>query len=120
VVLLFGVRDRFLPSVRFSPRFPGLLAAIETVVTVGRRPRGQDRKGFPTRSTTPAANPDAVVEPVVGLLAPSAVTYDGPIAAHGTPSRQQLQWKWGHPGSALFSFSGSEIKRIKAGVKARP
>jgi hypothetical protein len=56
---------------------------------------------------------------VVRLLAPSAVTDDGLVAAHWTPSRQQLQRDCGHPGSVLFSDSGSAIKRIKAGVKAR-
>ena len=58
--------------------------------------------------------------PIVSLFASSAVTDDGPVAAHGTLSRQQLQGKRGHPGSALFSFSGSAINIIKAGVKARP
>jgi hypothetical protein len=45
---------------------------------------------------------------------------DGLVAANGTASRQQAQRKRGHPGSDLSSPSGSAIKRIKAGVKARP
>lgn len=48
------------------------------------------------------------------------MTDDGEVAAHRTPARQQSQREDGHPGSILFSFSGSAIKRIKAGVKPRP
>ena len=118
-VRLFRVRNRLFPTIPFAQRFPGLLPAIETVVAVRRRPCGQNREGFPARAAAPAANPDPVVPLIVRLLAPSAVTNDGPIAADGTPSRQQLQRERGHPGSILFSFSGSAIKRIKAGVKAR-
>jgi hypothetical protein len=57
---------------------------------------------------------------IVRLLAPPAMAHDGLIAASWTPPRQQLQGEWGYPGSGLFSSSGSAIKRIKAGVKARP
>jgi hypothetical protein len=57
---------------------------------------------------------------IVRLFEPPAVADDGKVAAHRTPARQQLQREDGHPGSTLFSFSGSAIKRIKAGVKPRP
>jgi hypothetical protein len=57
---------------------------------------------------------------IVRLLAPPAMAHDGLIAANWTPSRQQFQGERRHPGSGLFSSSGSAIKRIKAGVKARP
>jgi hypothetical protein len=57
---------------------------------------------------------------IVRLFEPPAVTDDGEVAAHRTPARQQSQREDGHPGSILFSFSGSAIKRIKAGVKPRP
>ncbi len=119
MVRLFRARDRLFPTVPFAERFPGLLSAVKTVVAVRWRPCRQNREGFSARPAPPTANPDAVVALVVRLLAPSAVTYDRPIAAHGTPPREQMQWKRSHPGSALFSFSGSAIKRIKAGVKAR-
>jgi len=83
-------------------------------VAVRRRPHGQDAEGFPARPTQSAANPDAIVALVVGLLAPSAVTDDSLVAAHRTLPRQQLQRERGHPGSVLSSPSGSAIKRIKA------
>jgi hypothetical protein len=39
--------------------------------------------------------------------------------AQRTPTRHLLEADPGHPGTALSSASGSEIKRITAGVKAR-
>lgn len=120
LVWLFGVRNRLSPTVRCVQRFPGLLPTMKTIVPVGRRPCGQNREGFPARPTPPAANPDPIMPLVVRLLAPPAVTDDGPVAAYRTPSWQQSQRKWDHPGSVLFSASGNAIKRIKAGVKARP
>jgi hypothetical protein len=57
---------------------------------------------------------------IVRLLAPPAMAHDGLIAANWTAPRQQLQGERGYPGSGLFSSSVSAIKRIKAGVKARP
>lgn len=118
MVRLFRVRNRLFPTVPFAQRFPGLLSAVKTVVAVRWRPCRQNREGFPARAAPSPANPDAVVALIMRLLAPSAVTYDRPIPAYGTPPRQQFQWERGHPGSTLFSFSGSAIKRIKAGVKA--
>jgi hypothetical protein len=93
---------------------------METIVPVRRRPCGQNCEGPPARPTQPAANPDPVVPLIVSLFAPHAVTDDRLIAAYRTLSRQQMQRDRGHPGSVLSSASGSAIKRIKAGVKARP
>jgi hypothetical protein len=56
---------------------------------------------------------------IVRLLEPPAMAHDGLIAANRATSRQQFQGKRRYPGSGLFSSSGSAIKRIKAGVKAR-
>jgi hypothetical protein len=64
---------------------------METVVAVGRRPYGQNREGFSTRPAAPAANPDQVMQLIVRLLTPQAVTNDGPIAAEGASSRKPLQ-----------------------------
>jgi hypothetical protein len=88
-------------------------------VSVRWRQCGQNREGFAAGPTSPATNPDAAVPFIVRLLAPPAMAHDGLIAANWTPSRQQFQGERRHPGSGLFSFSGSAIKRIKAGVKAR-
>ena len=57
---------------------------------------------------------------IVRLFAPPAMAHDGLIAANWTPSRQQFQGERRYPDSGLFSSSGNAIKRIKAGVKARP
>jgi hypothetical protein len=59
------------------------------------------------------------VSKIVRLFASQTVTDDGLVAAGRAPSRQQAQRERGHPGSDLSSPSGSAIKRIKAGVKAR-
>jgi hypothetical protein len=119
-VWFFGVRNRVFPTGCFAQRLPGLLPAMETIVPVRRRPCGQDREGFPARPTQPAANPDPLMPPIVRLFAPPSVTDDSSVAADRTASRQMLQWDCSHPGSVLSSASGSAIKRIKAGVKARP
>jgi hypothetical protein len=108
------------PALGFAPGSPSLLPALETVVPVRWRPHGQNREGLPTGPTSPATNPNAVMPFIVRLLAPPAMTHDGLTAANWTPSRQQLQGERRHPDSGLFSLSGSAIKRIKAGVKARP
>jgi hypothetical protein len=114
------VRNRFFPTARFVQRCPCLLPASEAVMPVRRRPHGQNRERLPTGPTSPATNPDAAMSFIVRLLAPPAMAHDGLMAANRTPSRQQLQGERRHPDSGLFSPSGSAIKRIKAGVKARP
>jgi hypothetical protein len=65
------------------------------------RPGGQNREGFPARPTPPAANPNPIPPLIVRLLAPPAVTDDGPVAADRTPSRQQLQRERGHRESMI-------------------
>jgi hypothetical protein len=53
----------------------------------------------------------------VALTESPAVPDDGVVTAHRTSPRQQVQRD--HPGSALSFASGSAIKIITAGVKAR-
>jgi hypothetical protein len=55
---------------------------------------------------------------VVSLFQPLPVTDDSPVAAKRAHSGQQRERDLAHPGSILFSGSGSAIKRITAGVKA--
>jgi hypothetical protein len=55
---------------------------------------------------------------VVRLFEPLSVTDDRPVAAKRAKAREQIQRDLGHPGSVLFSGSGSAIKRTTAGVKA--
>jgi hypothetical protein len=54
---------------------------------------------------------------VVGLAEPSSMANDRAVAANRTSSREEVQGD--HPGSMLSFASGSAIKRITAGVKAR-
>jgi hypothetical protein len=54
---------------------------------------------------------------IVALTEPPSVADDRVVAANGTSPRQEFQRD--HPGSILSFASGSEIKRITAGVKAR-
>jgi hypothetical protein len=53
---------------------------------------------------------------VVGGTEPPSVTHDGVIPAKRAAPWQEVQRD--HPGSMLSFVSGSEIKRITAGVKA--
>jgi hypothetical protein len=79
----------------------------------------QDGEGRSTGAAHPAADPNPVVAFVVGLFPPPAMTRDRVLAAPRTPSWQERQRKCIHPGSKLSSGSGSAIKRVTAGVKAR-
>jgi hypothetical protein len=56
---------------------------------------------------------------IVRLFAPPPMTDDGVIAADRASPRQQSQRDSRYPGSELSFASGSAIKRITAGVKAR-
>jgi len=56
---------------------------------------------------------------IVRLLEPPPVTDDRPTAAQRASPGQQGERDLGHPGTVLSSASGSAIKRITAGVKAR-
>ena len=117
---VFGLRSRLLPNAAVvRSRFPGLFPAAKAVEAVGRRPVRQDGEGQSTGPAHAAADPNPVVAFVVGLFPPSAMTDDGVLAALRTPSWQERQRKRSHPGSDLSSGSGSAIKRITAGVKAR-
>jgi hypothetical protein len=64
-----------------------------------------------------APSPNAFVPIVVGLAESMAVADDRVVPANRTLSRQEVQRD--HPGSMLSFASGSAIKRITAGVKAR-
>ena len=67
--------------------------------------------------TDSAPHPDAFVPVVVGLAESPSVADDRVVPADRTSPRQEVQRD--HPGSMLSFASGSAIKRITAGVKAR-
>jgi len=82
-----------------------------------RQPIGQDREALPARLADPAPHPDGFVLVVVALTQSSPMADDRVITANRASPREKVQRD--HPGSALSSASGSAIKRITAGVKAR-
>ncbi len=67
--------------------------------------------------TDSAPHPNVFVVFVVGLAKPPSMANDRVVAADWTAPRQVI--KWDHPGSMLSFASGSAIKIITAGVKAR-
>jgi hypothetical protein len=67
--------------------------------------------------TDPTTHPDAFVGGIVGLAGPPSMADDRVIAANRASPREEVQRD--HPGSMLSFASGSAIKRITAGVKAR-
>jgi hypothetical protein len=95
----------------------GLLPAVKAVGAGWRQRIGQDGKSLPARLTDPAPHPDALVLVIVTLTPSPAVADDGVVEAEGASPRQKCQRN--HPGSLLSFPSGSAIKRITAGVKAR-
>jgi len=58
-----------------------------------------------------------LVPVIVALTEPPSVADDAVVSTNGTSPRQEIQRD--HPGSMLSPASGSAIKRITAGVKAR-
>ena len=115
------VGDGSLPgAIRLVQQLPRLMPAVEGVVPGRRRPVGQHRKCLVAWATTAPANPDPLVPFVVRIFEALSVTDDGPLAANRAQPGEQFQRDLGHPGSVLFSGSGSAIKRITAGVKAGP
>jgi hypothetical protein len=82
-----------------------------------REPIGQDREGLPARRTDSTSHPNAFVPVIVGMAEPLSMTDDRVVLTNRTSPRQEVQW--GHPGSMLSLSSGSAIKRITPGVKAR-
>jgi hypothetical protein len=68
--------------------------------------------------TDSASHPNVIVMFVVGMAEPPSMADDRLVAANRAQPREKVQRDLGHPGSVLFSVSGSAIKIITAGVKA--
>jgi hypothetical protein len=62
-------------------------------------------------------NPNVFVLVIMGLAEPPSMANDRVVVANRTSPRQEVQRD--HPGSMLSFASGSAIKIITAGVKAR-
>jgi hypothetical protein len=112
-----ALRRSLLSAVAGCDPLAGLLSAVQAVMPGRREPIGQDREGFLTRLTDSAPRPDAFVLVIVALTESPSMADDRVVAANGTSPRQEVQRN--HPGSMLSFTSGSAIKRITAGVKAR-
>jgi hypothetical protein len=95
----------------------GQLSTAQTERCERRQGARQNREGESAGITDATSNPDKVVVVVMNLPEPAAVADDGLASARRTTAREQAQRN--HPGSELSSVSGSAIKRITAGVKAR-
>jgi hypothetical protein len=95
----------------------GLLPATQGERRRRHQPIGQDREGLIARPTESASHPNAFVAVIVGLAESLSMADDRVLAANWTSPRQEVQGD--HPGSMLSFTSGSAIKRITAGVKAR-
>ena len=94
-----------------------LLPATQAEKCRGNEPIGQDRESLSARLTDSAAHPNTLMLAIVGWAESSSMADDRAAAANRTAPREQVQWD--HPGSMLSFASGSAIKRITAGVKAR-
>jgi hypothetical protein len=114
---IFAVRRCLLNRITCGDALTGLLSTTQAEKPGRRQPIGQDREGLTARPTDSAPHPNAFVPVVVGLAKPPSMSDDRVVLANRTPPRQKVQRD--HPGSMLSFASGSAIKRITAGVKAR-
>jgi hypothetical protein len=111
------MRCGLLDSVAGGDVLTRLLPTLKAVVAGWRQPIGQDREGLSARPTDSTPHPDGLALVVMTLTQSLAVADDSVFKTDGTSPRQKLQRN--HPGSMLSFTSGSAIKRITAGVKAR-
>ena len=112
-----AVRCCLLNRVTGTNPLPGQLSTPQSVVPGRRQLIRQDREGLAARLTDSAPHPDACAPVIVPLTNSPAMADDGVVMANRTAPRQKFQGD--HPGSLLSFASGSAIKRITAGVKAR-
>ena len=114
---VLAVRRRLLHGSARGDVRAGLLAATQGERRRRREPVGQDREGRPAGMTDSAAHPNGFVAVIVGRAEPPSMTDDRLLLTDWTLPREEIQRD--HPGTVLSFVSGSVIKRITAGVKAR-
>jgi hypothetical protein len=95
----------------------GLLSATQAERRCRSEPIGQNREGLPARMTDSAPYPNVLVPVIVCIAKPLSVADDRVVEAKRASPRQEVQRDY--PGSMLSFASGSAIKIITAGVKAR-
>jgi hypothetical protein len=111
------VRCCLLGRITGGDALAGLLSTLQAVVPGRCQPIGQNREGFLARLTDSPPHPDAFALVIVTLAQSASVANDRVVPADWAAPRQAIQGD--HPGSMLSFASGSAIKRITAGVKAR-
>jgi hypothetical protein len=111
------MRSRLLDALAGNDLVTSQLATTQAEVRRRSQRVRQDSESLVAEPTQAAANPQVLMMIVVGLAKPTSVPDNGIHLAHGTPTWQPVQRY--HPGSMLSFVSGSAIKRITAGVKAR-
>ena len=111
------MRHCLLSRVAADDPLAGLLPARDAEMARRRPPVRQDGEGLPARRANSTPHPDAVVSVVVGLAEPTAVANDRFGVTYRAEPWQEMQRHY--PGSLLSLASGSAIKSITAGVKAR-
>ena len=112
-----AVRCCLLNRVTGTDPLTGQLPTPQSVVPGRRQLIWQDREGLAARLTDSAPHPDACAPVIVALTKSPAVADNRVVSANGTTPRQAIQRDY--PGSTLSFASGSAIKRITVGVKAR-
>jgi hypothetical protein len=106
-----------LNGITCGDAFTSLFSATQAERSLRHQPIGQDREGLVARMTDSTPHPNVFVPVIVGLAQPPSMADDRVVAANRASPRQKLQWDY--PGSMLSFASGSAIKIITAGVKAR-
>jgi hypothetical protein len=114
---IFAVRRCLLNGITSGDALTGLLPAMQAERRRRREPIGQDGEGLPARMTDSPSNPNTFVLVIMGLAEPPSMANDRVVVANRTSPRQEVQRD--HPGSMLSFASGSAIKIITAGAKAR-
>ena len=111
------MRSCLLKGITCGDAFAGLLSAMQAERRRRRERIGQDGESLPAGRTDSAPHPNAFVPVIVGMAEPLSMADDRVILANRTLPWQEIQRD--HPGSMLSLDSGSAIKRITAGAKAR-
>jgi hypothetical protein len=114
---IFAVRRRLLNGTTRGDALTGLLPAMQAERRRWSEPIGQDRESLTAGMTDSTPHPNMFVVFIVCLAETPSVADDRVVAADWTAPRQEVQRD--HPGSMLSFASGSAIKIITAGVKAR-
>src|SRR5437764_13719143 len=111
------MRHSLLAGITRGDPLAGLLSATQDERRRRHQPIGQDREGLPAAAADSTSHPDAFLPVVVGWTGTPSMADDCVVLANRTLPRQEAQRD--HPASMLSFTSGSAIKRITAGVKAR-